>query len=213
IRISGRVTGIPAGQENVSVSIVDGGGGATVRPDGTFEIWRVDPGKRSIRAFCPCGGAAEVSPDVELDIGQSDIDNLELRIIPPVDIPGRVVFEDEEARRGPRPRSVSLEDSANHFRTSKQFEEASIKHKVVHRRIHQAIVGGPVYVRSMQYVEANIEGSQLDLRSGAAATLTLHVASAAGTITGIVRDDKGPVAGASVVVAHVAGEHSQYQVW
>jgi len=147
---------------------------------------------------------------VELDIGQSDIDNLELRIIPPVDIPGRVVFEDEEARRGPRPRSVSLEDSGN--RTSKQFEEDSFQLKGVQPGIYRVSVGGPIYVRSMQYGEANIEGSQLDLRSGAAATLTLHVASAAGTITGTVRDDKGPVAGASVVVAQVTGEHSQYQV-
>jgi hypothetical protein len=48
----------------------------------------------------------------------------------------------------------------------------------------------------------NIDGGKLDLSSGAGdAPLVVRVASSKGVVKGIVSDDKGPVAGAHVVIA------------
>jgi hypothetical protein len=62
-----------------------------------------------------------------------------------------------------------------------------------------------VYVKSMRFGETSFDGPVLDLTYGSAgAPLTLHVASAKGVVSGVVRDDKGPVAGARVVLAEDA---------
>jgi hypothetical protein len=59
------------------------------------------------------------------------------------------------------------------------------------------------YVKSVEFGQTHTEGAELDLRSGAAAPLTIHLASAAGTVSGTVSDDKGPAAGIPVMLAEV----------
>src|SRR5258708_7552551 len=59
------------------------------------------------------------------------------------------------------------------------------------------------YVKSVEYGQTHSDGAELDLRSGAAAPLTIHVATAAGSVSGTVRDDQGPAAGVSVVLVDV----------
>src|SRR5260370_18536122 len=55
VRVSGKVSGAPPDAQNVSVmmqKIATQGNnfGALVQRDGNFEIWRVDPGKYTLRA-------------------------------------------------------------------------------------------------------------------------------------------------------------------
>src|ERR1035441_5070855 len=58
VRMAGRVTGMPEGTKNayLQVTRVNGGQGAQVKPDGSFELWRLDPGKYKIRAMCNDSG-------------------------------------------------------------------------------------------------------------------------------------------------------------
>jgi carboxypeptidase family protein len=104
LRLSGKVEGKPPDGQSVGLSMQPQGMGTAVRPDGTFEIWRVDPGRYTLsaRSFAP-GGTQWGSIPVEVEIGQNDVDNVVLRLLEAADVAGQVEFEDEEARHPPQP--------------------------------------------------------------------------------------------------------------
>jgi hypothetical protein len=65
---------------------------------------------------------------------------------------------------------------------------------------------GGVYVKSMQLGSVSIEGSKLDLSSGAGgAALTVRVAAAKGVISGSVQTGNGPANDARVILADDVG--------
>jgi hypothetical protein len=223
VRVSGRVVGAPPGESNISVSMLDGNAGARPRPDGAFEFWRVDPGRRTLVAYCQTNGVQLYSAGVEVEVGSNDVDNVELRLVAPFNIGGKVEFDDEDARHfpplssrptpqqgqqppKPPPRILELHDPRGNVGGTAELNGDTFQLERLRPGLYNLGLTGPVYVRSIQYGEANIEGSRLDLRSGAAAPVTLHVASATGSLSGTVRDDKGPVAEAWVVVAEVTHE-------
>jgi Carboxypeptidase regulatory-like domain len=112
LRVAGKVSGMPEGAKNVFVQVTQvtqGGGGmgssgAQVKPDGSFEIWRPNPGKYSIRAMLNSAGEQTASGAVEVEVGDSDIDNIELRLLAAEEIRGQLVFDDEMARQAPQMR-------------------------------------------------------------------------------------------------------------
>src|SRR5262249_37077543 len=122
--------------------------------------------------------------------------------------------EDEDARKTAQvtdpPRFVALGDPANQIGSSAQLDGESFRLTKLRPGEYQVTLPGafdpPMYVRSMQYGEANLDGARLDLRSGAAAPLGLHVASAKGSVSGTVRDDKGPVPQAVVRVLDLTND-------
>ena len=64
-------------------------------------------------------------------------------------------------------------------------------------------------MKSMRLGQTVIDGNVLDLRNGAAgAPLSVLVSSATGEISGVVRDDKGPVAAMVGIVAADADMYS-----
>jgi hypothetical protein len=76
--------------------------------------------------------------------------------------------------------------------------------RIVPGRYRVSISPPGSYVKSVEYGQAHFDGAELDLRSGAAAPVTLHIATAAGTVSGTVRDDQGPVAGVRVMLMEAA---------
>jgi hypothetical protein len=106
LHISGKVSGMPPGAENVSVMLhsPDGvGNGALVRQDGSFEVWRPAPGKYTVQAGYYGSGAQLSSAPVEIEIGDSDVENLALQLMAAEDIHGQVDYLDEDARNPPQP--------------------------------------------------------------------------------------------------------------
>jgi len=97
LRISGKISGAPSGSQPAMVQIQRVGGGissgSASKPDGSFELWRVDPGKYTLRAQYSSGGADLRSAPVQIEVAGSDIDNLSLTLIPSGDIQGQVLFE------------------------------------------------------------------------------------------------------------------------
>ena len=55
VRVSGKVSGLPQGAENLSVMIWQGdsGTGRPLKKDGTFELWRLDPGNDLVLNVVP----------------------------------------------------------------------------------------------------------------------------------------------------------------
>ncbi len=114
LRLSGRVSGLPEGAKNGSVQLRQGQNmvtGAQLKPDGTFEVWRPDPGKYTLQAMYSGAGEMVSSAGLEVEVGQSDVENLELRMTPPEDIGGQIAYDDEGARRPPpNPQQDSMQN-------------------------------------------------------------------------------------------------------
>jgi hypothetical protein len=86
VRVSGRVAGRPEGGQNTNVQLMRlgggfGGNGAQVRPDGSFELWRVDPGKYTVVAQHFNNGEMLRSAPVEIEVGENDLDNISLQLM------------------------------------------------------------------------------------------------------------------------------------
>ena len=237
LHVSGKVAGLPPGAQNAGVSLRSqggGGNGAMVRQDGSFEIWRPAPGKYTVQATYHNSGAQLSSAPVEIEVGDSDVENIVLQLMAPEDIHGQVDFLDEEARnspqpnqppappgaptvtptvtprRPPQPQRISLRGTD--FRQSAQPGEIADDGsftllKVPPGKYHLSILGSRVYVQSVQLGQIAMEGATLDLRNGSGgATLGVRVASATGVVQGTVRDEKGPVAGARVLLGEETGD-------
>jgi hypothetical protein len=228
LRVSGKVSGVPAGAQNVAVSLVrvDGisAGAGPVRPDGSFEIWRVDPGKYTATAshYNSSAGTQWRSAPIDVQIAMNDVEGLSLQLFAPLEIRGTSVFEDEEARTGPqasRPQTagqstgspqppsappmkyVMLREIAtgNNLASSQLEDDGTFTLTRVNPNRYRVVVAPPrMYVRSMEFGQTQLDGAELDLRSGAAAPLTVHLATAAATLSGVVRDKDGPAAGLRV---------------
>jgi hypothetical protein len=149
-----------------------------------------------------------------------------LHALPPIDLTGRVEFEDEKARPG-----AGQPPSATGAGGGRQ-PGAQMPMRAAPRRINMAPIDGwagppielaaddsfqltnvapgryrvspawgPAYVKSMRLGPTQIDAALLDLRQGAAGnSLTLVMSSAMGEISGTVTDENGPVATAMVAL-------------
>jgi hypothetical protein len=195
-------------------------GGTQVKPDGSFEIWRVDPGKYTLVAQVHQDGniGEFASAPTPLEVGRADVENLQIQLLPVGDLKGQVVFEDEEARKppsggrrgGPGPeRRVFLRGDNYQYTPDGQIKDdgSFVLTRVAPGGYRVSVTPPPVYVKSMTLGPANFDGTKLDLTAGVPdAPLVVHVASAKGAISGTVRNDKGPAGGVHVALAEESQE-------
>jgi len=227
VRVSGMVSGLPPGTQGVRVQVQQGRSahdGGMVKADGTFEIWKMNPGKYTLYAVWtqPALVRMQSSP-VEIEVADTNIDHLALNMIPPMDLNGSVAFEDEKARpQQPPPPPPQQRSGSQQVQTrpvsrrinfiptdsfmspmAELFPDDSFKVTgLAPSRYHVVLTWGGAYVKSMRLGSTQIDGDILDLRNGAAGdSLTLVASSAMGSITGTVSDDTGPAAAAMVALA------------
>jgi protocatechuate 3,4-dioxygenase beta subunit len=213
VRVSGRVVDMPgnAQQAHLMVSQDNEEEPADMKVDGSFELWRLDPGKYTLSAEWETpNGESVQTVGVEIDVAGSNIDNVELRVIADSDIPGRLEFEDDEAKQtsGIADKRVSLETFGG-FNFGDGAEPAVIDadgafhlKKVPAGKYKVQVSWGTSYVRSMRLGSTAIEGAVLDLRSGSGgADLTIVMGAANGSVSGTVTDESGHAAGLMVVLA------------
>ena len=106
VGVSGTISAMPRGADRVMIELRQGWnmrGGGSVKADGTFQIWRLDPGKYTISATWNANGQRLRTAPVEVEVAETNVDHVELRVVPPSDIAGQVEFEDEQARQPPQP--------------------------------------------------------------------------------------------------------------
>jgi Carboxypeptidase regulatory-like domain len=218
VAVRGRVEGIPAGDNDVTAIISDGTnsrrGSHSLAPDGSFVVWRLDPGHYSVSAegHGPNGQELKTEPE-DIDIAGSNIDNLQLRVIPPSTIRGSLVFDDDETRQrlhqthSPEVTLSVLYDGHKELDelqsplTAKIGEDDSFRLEGLPPNLYTVHLGGGLYVSSMRLGPSEIDGAVLDLRHGSAGEdLSLTVSSKASSVSGTVRDDKGEAAEAKVIL-------------
>jgi hypothetical protein len=220
IHVSGKVTGVPQGGSGNApyIMVQPQGPAARVQADGRFEMWRVDPGTYTVMARVNSERRQYSSGPIPLEIGDQDVENLQIVLVEIGDVKGQVMYEDEEAGKPPAPASGSPQrrtpapparqvmlwgaglDQSNFSGEIKEDGSFTVS-QVPPGKYRVKITAPSIYVKSMSLGSANIDGSLLDFPGGKDAPLLVRAASAHGTLNGVVKDDKGPVAGAHVVIA------------
>jgi large repetitive protein len=235
VRVAGKVSGMPEGAKNVFVQMMQANGGQSssggqVKADGSFEIWRPNPGKYNLRAMYNSSGEMMASGAVEMEVGESDIDNIELRLLTSEDIRVQVNFDDEGAKQAPQPAGAqggAQSTPAGTQGTSQappprprgritlrelngmgQMKMADVTEdvaftipKVMPGKYLVSVTGYAAYVKTIRLGETTGDGPVLNLNQGSGgAAVTVTLSSAYGEISGTVQDDKGPAAGAHVAI-------------
>ncbi len=221
VRVSGKALGVPpeAGQPFADVTTPDSCcPGVQLNSEGKFEIWGLDPGKYTVSARWEGAGGMETligrivqTAPVAFEVAGSNVDNLELRVIPDSDIAGRLVFETPDGTEPVPERKIMLGPGAS---APVAADDTFNLKKVPAGRYVVGLSWDTVYVKSMKLGSQSIDGSVLDLSNGSGgAALTLLLSPATGSVSGTVRDDKGNPAGARVVLTRdgeTAGFHARY---
>jgi hypothetical protein len=232
VRVSGRVTGIPQGTENVllmaqpkrddnpgfGLSFVRNRGwsGSTqVKKDGTFALWRLAPGPYRIGAqWNGSSGPMGAAAPVDIVVGDTNIDGIELRMVAAADLTGQVEYESDDAKP-PAPAEGTQPGGRNMAQVLLQGVDgtnwgglghvdaagAFTVEKVAPGRYTVMLIGGPGYVKSMRLGTTEIAGALLDLSNGAAGVaLTIVVSTQFGSLSGAVQTDGAATAGLQVVM-------------
>jgi hypothetical protein len=225
VSVSGKISGLPPGAKNGSIDVqrTSGMGGSSqsgsiVKPDGTFAIWRLDPGKYSLVAaiWGQDGRNRLQSAPVEIEVAGVNLEHIDMRMIPPFDIPVQLHFEDDQARQVPQlpaqpgqplppapTRRVSLGPLIGAqmpmFADIEAGDSATLE-KAQPGLYHLAISWRPAYVKSIRIGSVETEGDTLDVRNGPVGPVTVVVSSNACGVTGTVSGSQETAPGVQVAL-------------
>jgi hypothetical protein len=226
VSVSGRVSGLPPGARNVSIDVQrhssmgeSSQSGSIVKPDRTFTIWRLDPGKYTLVAaiWGQFGQNRLQSAPVEIEVAGVNLEHIDMRMIPPFDVPIQIHFEDDQARQVPQPpaqpgqppgpapiRRLSLEPviGAQMPMLTADIEpgDSATLEKVQPGLYHLATSWRPAYVKSIRIGSVESEGDTLDVRNGPVGPVTVLVSSNACEVSGTVSDSQAPAPGVQVAL-------------
>jgi hypothetical protein len=221
VRVSGRVVGVHPGAEDVNIMVWQrrSGWGIGIKKDGTFELWRLDPGKYWLSANWKTPQGEEThTAGTEIEVAGANIDNVELRAVPLSTISGRLEFEDDRAKQGvqsqlPGPLirywPIVGEPMQDDFGPGTVAADATfLLQRVPAGKYRISISSEEAYVKSMRLGSVAIDGPVLDLSSGSdGADLSLLVSANMASISGTVLDEKG---NATSAVVHVFNAEQDY---
>jgi Carboxypeptidase regulatory-like domain len=193
--------------------------GHTLRQDGTFEIDNVVPGSFTLIASSLVGGKVHYGR-LPVEVGDADLDDVKLTILPGVDLVGQVAFEG----RQPTDRSriqihlegTDSEPSMAHPATVRS--DGTFTFADVSLGTYEVVVsGGPpgMYLKSVRYNGEDILKGKLQVDSGKNQTPIEIILSLAGCQFGgtVIDPDGLPVAGASVVSIPTGNRRAQYRLY
>jgi len=228
VRVSGKVLNMPARVDDAYINVSQGthGDGDQLRPDGTFEVWRLDPGEYTLSAEWNAPNGSRVrTVGTDIEVAGSNIDGIELRVVPDSDIVGHLEFEDEDARKLPQQNdpenspepdppvgSITLNPASQNDESGGSSPIAAdgtfhLK-KVPAARYHVRVRWGTSYVKSMRLGSTAIDGGTLDLSNGSAgADLSVLMSATTSTVSGKVEMDSGSAADTVVVLYTSDGEN------
>jgi hypothetical protein len=221
VRVSGKVVGMPRGAERAGITVWQDtfGTGAELKPDRSFEIWRLDPGKyRLVAEWNGPDGEPVRTTGGDIEVGGSNIDGIELRVVPDSNISGRLEFEDDQVKQtierylpAPMVQPEQLGAEAGNQLSAQVGKDGTFRLEKAPEGKYWMGLGYPeAYVKSMRLGSMAIDGAVLDLSNGSnERDLSLLVSAATGSISGTVQDDQGNAAG-TVVVLTDAGEESAF---
>jgi len=219
VRVSGSLVGFPKGAGGVNFQLDRDDGNMNYpgvnKADGSFELWRLDPGKYRLSARSGGGRTELRSAPVEIELADRNVDGLVLRAVAAADIPGHVTYEDEAARPKESPKlflqEVTSPAGARDREGAEIAEDGTFRLEKIGAGRYVVSVSWPTaYVKSLTLGPVRMDGRVLDLSAGSGeASLTVVLGSDVGEISGTVRDEKGPVPAFAVLVPE---DGSEYQM-
>jgi hypothetical protein len=192
--------------------------GAIVKSDGTFAIWRLDPGKYIlVAAIWGQSGNRLQSAPVEIEVAGVNLEHIDMHMIPPFDVPVQIHFEDDQARQVPQPpaqpaqpprpaptRRISLEPlmsaRVSPLNADIEASDAATLENVQPGLYHLAISWRPAYVKSIRIGSVESEGDTLDVRNGPVGPVIVLVSSNSCEVSGTVSGSPDPAQGLQVVL-------------
>jgi hypothetical protein len=217
LRVSGKVTGLPKGvratvqlQGKTFTGRVANG---MVKADATFEVWRPDPGIYRVLAMWQGGpsGMMQTAP-VDVEVSDSNIENLDLRVIVPFEVAGTIQYESDDAKppepdaksnstrqisaqpdqqSRPATAAIMLQDAFSNYGRqlrSPLKPDGSFSIKQVPPGTYIVTFSWGAYAKSMQLGPTHIDGHLLDLRNGTGdSPLSILAGVANGEVSGSVR--------------------------
>lgn len=221
VKVSGKVTGIPAGMKDVTLNVMPSGLGSAIKADGTFVLWQLDPGTYTLRAQ-HWGQSPVMSAPLDIEVATTNVENLELHMVPPFEIAGQLRFEDDQAREQPKPatrpngtvgrnpppqsRNVRLSPAGRQYNAGDSTaalgdDDTFAVEKVQPARYRLTVSGVSGYVKSVRAGDTETDGDILDVRNGSRGPVTITLSSNYCELSGTVGDSNGPAVDATVVLA------------
>jgi protocatechuate 3,4-dioxygenase beta subunit len=212
VRVSGRVVGMPQGAQDAIIWVSQNRNeesGMSLKPDATFETWRLDPGKYRLRADWKAPNGEEVhTATIQIEVAGSNVDGSELRVVPDSVISGRVDFEDDTAKQlsttGFREHSVKvvqIGDSEDFGRRAPIGADGTFRlEKIPAGKYRVRVDAGATYIKSVRLGGRTIDGTVLDLSRGSdGADLSVVLSAATSSVSGSVQGT-GPATSLEVVM-------------
>jgi hypothetical protein len=239
LSVSGKVSGMPGGNMRTGIEVTRVGENGSsraetiVKPDGSFTISPMDPGKYTLAAVSY--GQSPLhnlrSAPLEIELAGASLEHIELRMIPPFEVPGQMRFDDDRSRLPTQrlsrqgqppaaqppvpPRQIHLQAvtgfMGNELAAEIGADDSFTLENVLPGRFHVLLSWGPAYVRSVRIGSTETEGDILDVRNGPAGPVTIAVSSLMCQVAGTVSDSSGPPANTRVVLVPEASSGRGFQ--
>src|ERR1039458_797282 len=175
-------------------------------PDGKFELQGVSPGSYILTAASTVGGR-NCSARLPMQVGATDLEGIELHLMPPVEVAGQIRIEGKTSDKLSR-LYIGLESEGRGMGSMADGgpkEDGSFVLQGLEPAVYQVSAQAPedLYLKAVRWGDRDVMQSGLDLTQGAADSKLVVVLSAnGGQIDGVVEDDQlTPAAGAMVALA------------
>ncbi len=169
---------------------------------GEFEFQNVAPGNYVIQAVPYAGrnGASMVTSHVLVTVGEEDVADVQVAVIPGAELSGVVKLDDA-------PSTQTFEVSLQPFNGGGLYNNARAKdgafalHGVAPTLYHVAVSNllDGYYLKAMRFAGRDIAHRELDLNSGASGTLEIQLSAKPAAITGTARNSAGDPARNAIV--------------
>lgn len=204
-----------------SLAVLNGGGVSQLRPDGTFEFRNIVPGTYVLllaQVIAVNGNRpADVTGRVEVTVGDANIDELVLPLVPRPEITGTVTLEDGDIAtllkpaqntpggavagnavvRMPGRMALNLtatENVGSSVRPAEVSGDGTFRFSGLGTTKYAlSVISLPqgTYLKSARFGGQGVLHAPIDVTSGTGGTLDLVLSSKAATVTGSVQDEKG----------------------
>jgi len=215
--IRGRVVAPPGAHAGAGLLIAQDGGTSSTSSgvddkDGKFEFHGVPPGPIFVTGDYSLNGQ-RFDTMLQVEVGGSDINGLELRPIPPMDVTGTLRIVGDTAIK-PTQIGISLDGpSAGHNVTTSATirDDAALLFHSIAAGLYRVSINRlqNLYIKSIQWGTQDITDIPLDLLGGVPPRTELAVAlgADAGQIEGIVTSEKSEPADSATVTLVPVGAH------
>lgn len=203
VRIKGRVD-LPAGKSprsaNVSLMSKDSVGyfpkqpfpGSSIDAKGNFEMRGVTSGSYWLRANYDVDGKS-LSGRVPLEVGNSNIEGIELTLQPPLEVAGHVVIEGSAELNGSTMNVIFGQKNALGGFGTQAKNDLTFTIPNLARDTYEVLLSGlpqDFYLKSIRAGHQDMTETGVDLTDGAPEDLTITISSLGGTIEGSVQNAK-----------------------